>query len=52
VKRQAMLAWRMRRQRAIALEPFESLGAEVMNAAHEEAARLAASGVTLPARPR
>ena len=37
---------------AIALEPFEPLSAEALEAAREEAARLGASGVTLPARPR
>jgi hypothetical protein len=37
---------------AIVLEPFGSLGAMVLDAAHEEASRLGASGVTLPARPR
>ncbi len=37
---------------AIALEPFESLSREIVEKAHEEGARLAASGVRLPARPR
>jgi winged helix DNA-binding protein len=37
---------------AIALEPFEPLSGEVVEKAHEEASRLAASGVRLPARPR